>query len=148
MTESKNDVPLATNGRPDPESVLDGLKDFQRATVNHVFRRLYEDDDCTRRYLVADEVGLGKTMVARGVIAKTINYLWEHTTRIDIVYVCSNADIARQNITRLKLKGCQSFSLASRITLLPITIEQPKKSGKKGPHGRTETPSRKSSKGG
>ncbi len=115
------------NQRPDTEAILAGLKDFQLATVEHVFNRLYLDADCTRRYLVADEVGLGKTLVARGVIAKTIDYLWDRTPRIDIVYVCSNTDIARQNINRLNVIGCNEFSLASRITLLPLTIIDPQK---------------------
>ena len=110
------------NTRPDTSAILDGLKDFQRATVEHVFRRLYLDEDCTRRFLVADEVGLGKTLVARGVIAKTIDHLWDRTKRIDILYVCSNADIARQNIKRMSLPGCKQFSLASRITLLPLHL--------------------------
>ncbi|QDU96261.1 helicase-related protein [Lignipirellula cremea] len=108
--------------RPDTKLILDGLKDFQRGTVEYVFRRLYLDDDCARRFLVADEVGLGKTLVARGVIAKTIDHLWDRTDRIDIVYVCSNTDIARQNIQRLNVTGCEDFSLSSRITLLPITV--------------------------
>ena len=110
--------------RPDTQSILDGLKDFQRDTVEYVFRRLYLDDDCTRRFLVADEVGLGKTLVARGVIARAIDHLWERTERIDVVYVCSNSDIARQNIQRLNVTGCEDFSLSSRITLLPITVAQ------------------------
>ena len=65
------------------------------------FARLYTDDDCTRRFLVADEVGLGKTLVARGVIAKAIDHLWETVPRIDIIYICSNSNIASQNITKL-----------------------------------------------
>ena len=46
---------------------------------------------------MADETGLGKTHVAREVIAQTIEHLQEtdHVKRIDIVYVCSNADIRR-----------------------------------------------------
>lgn len=108
--------------RPDSSSVLAGLKDFQRATVDYVFRRMYLDADCVRRFLVADEVGLGKTLVARGVIAKAIDHLWEQTGRIDVVYVCSNTDIARQNINRLNVTGCEDFSLSSRITLLPVTV--------------------------
>jgi hypothetical protein len=110
------------NSRPDTAAILDGLKDFQRDTVDYVFRRMYLDDDCVRRFLVADEVGLGKTLVARGMIAKTIDHLWDRTDRIDVVYVCSNTDIARQNINRLNVTGCEEFSLSSRITLLPITV--------------------------
>lgn len=109
--------------KPETAKILAGLKDFQRSTVEHVFRRLYTDQDSNRRFLVADEVGLGKTLIARGVIAKTIDHLWESTPRIDVVYVCSNTDIARQNINRLKVLGCNEFALSSRITLLPIKVE-------------------------
>ena len=58
--------------RPDTNAVLSGLKGFQRDTVEYAFERLYLAPDSTRRFLVADEVGLGKTLVARGVIAKAI----------------------------------------------------------------------------
>lgn len=109
--------------KPETAKILAGLKDFQRRTVDHVFRRLFTDPDSNRRFLVADEVGLGKTLIARGVIAKTIDHLWESTPRIDIVYVCSNTDIARQNINRLKVLGCNEFAMSSRITLLPIKVE-------------------------
>ena len=57
--------------------VLAGLKGFQRKTVDHVFRRMYDDLNPAMRFLVADEVGLGKTLVARGLIAKTIQRLQE-----------------------------------------------------------------------
>ncbi len=106
---------------PNTPAILARLKDFQRDTVEYVFRRLYQDHDCTRRFLVADEVGLGKTLVAQGVIAKTIDHLWKRTERIDIIYVCSNTDIARQNINRLNITG-DDFSLSSRVTLLPLTL--------------------------
>ncbi|MDQ3818009.1 MAG: hypothetical protein M3362_09985 [Acidobacteriota bacterium] len=106
------------------DSVLKGLKDFQRKTVDYVFRRLYLDNPPAGRFLVADEVGLGKTLVARGVIAKVIEHLRnkDKDLRIDIVYICSNADIARQNINRLNVTGGEDFELASRITLLPILL--------------------------
>lgn len=106
----------------DPEAVLNGLKDFQRCTVEHVHRRFYLDHDATDRFLVADEVGLGKTMVARGVIAKSIAHLWDDVPRIDIVYICSNADIARQNANRLNPLREVEFTQATRLTLLPETI--------------------------
>ncbi|MGM0578728.1 MAG: hypothetical protein ACQEXJ_23600, partial [Myxococcota bacterium] len=73
---------------------------------------------------MADEVGLGKTMVARGVIAKAVRHLQEHTPvdRIDVVYVCSNASIARQNVNRLKLTKHKDMAFASRLTLLPAEL--------------------------
>ncbi|MCK6461069.1 MAG: DEAD/DEAH box helicase, partial [Planctomycetes bacterium] len=107
--------------RPDVQKVLRGLKDFQRETVDLVFRRMYTDGDATRRFLLADEVGLGKTLVCKGLIAKVIDHLWEKADRIDVLYVCSNADIARQNIRRLGSAG-RGFTHAHRITLLPVTI--------------------------
>src|ERR1051326_5212580 len=87
--------------KPDSEHVLLALKDFQRRTVDYAFKRMYLDRDFTKRFLVADEGGLGKTLVARGVIAKVVDHLWDRVERIDVVYICSNADIARQNIARL-----------------------------------------------
>jgi hypothetical protein len=108
--------------RPDLSSILAGLKDFQLDTAEYVFRRMYTDPDFTRRFLIADEVGLGKTIVAKGVIGKTVDYLWESIDRIDVVYICSNSDIARQNINRLKIAKDDHFALATRITLLPIQV--------------------------
>lgn len=113
--------------RPDLSSVLGGLKDFQRDSVEYIFRRLYTDLDSTRRFLLADEVGLGKTMVAKGVIARAIDHLWAEVQRIDIIYICSNSDIARQNINRLKVSDHGEAALASRITLLPTKIKELKK---------------------
>ncbi len=110
--------------RPSVAEVLERLKDFQRNTVDYVFKRLYLDDDQVSRFLIADEVGLGKTLVARGVIAKVVDHLWETKKRIDVVYICSNQDIARQNINRLNLPGVETFQYASRATLLPITTHQ------------------------
>lgn len=109
--------------KPDSSQALAGLKDFQRRTVDHVFRRLYTDNDYTRRFLIADEVGLGKTLVAKGVIAKAIDHLWDTVGRIDIVYICSNSDIARQNIARLNVLSDQEFSMPDRITLLPERVK-------------------------
>ncbi|MBK9547101.1 MAG: hypothetical protein IPO51_14895 [Dehalococcoidia bacterium] len=105
--------------------VMAGLKGFQRKTVDHVFRRMYDDPNPATRFLVADEVGLGKTLVARGLIAKAIQRLQEQRVkRIDVLYICSNADIARQNIQRLNVTGRSDFSLASRITLLPLELHR------------------------
>jgi len=116
--------PRRAGERPDPNAVLDGLKGFQRDTVEYAFERLYTAPDSTRRFLVADEVGLGKTLVARGLIAKAIDHLWDGDHRvdqIDIVYICSNAQIARQNVRRLQI-GSGRFVRAGRLGLLPREI--------------------------
>lgn len=110
--------------RPDTEQVLSGLRGFQRDTVEYVFRRMYLDENPTRRFLIADEVGLGKTYVARGVIAKAIDHLQAQNPgmRIDIVYICSNAEIARQNIRSLNVTGSDDARL-DRITLMPKKVK-------------------------
>lgn len=79
-----------SDARPNVARALEGLKGFQRTTVEYAFDRLYLDKDSSHRFLVADEVGLGKTLVARGVVAKTIDHLWDDIERIDIVYICSD----------------------------------------------------------
>jgi hypothetical protein len=104
--------------------ILNRLRDFQRRTVEYVFRRMYLDEERTTRFLVADEVGLGKTMVARGIIAKTIRHLEDQgVERIDIVYVCSNAAVASQNLNRLNVYGNRHFTMATRLTLLPAHLK-------------------------
>lgn len=97
------------------------LKDFQRATVRAVVEALYTKR--TPRFLVADEVGLGKTKIARAVVAETIRRLWSRkdVDRIDIVYICSNSQIARQNIEDLRVVGTAARSV-DRITLLPSAL--------------------------
>jgi hypothetical protein len=100
-------------------TVLGGLKDFQLDTVAHVTDRLYGDDPVDR-FLVADEVGLGKTLVAKGVIALAIERLQrERGDRIDVVYICSNGDIARQNLARLNPTKLTELNFSERLTMLP-----------------------------
>lgn len=100
---------------------LTGLKDFQQRTVNYVFQQFYGDKP-QNRFLVADEVGLGKTMVARGIIAKVIEHLQDNVDRIDIIYICSNAAIAAQNIKRLNVSNEAQFSHSTRLTFLPKQV--------------------------
>ncbi len=107
--------------RPDVSEILGTLKDFQRATVEYIFDQLFQNRK-TDRFLLADEVGLGKTMVARGVIARVVDRLWNRKDRIDIAYICSNAEIARQNINRLNIARDAAFQTASRLTLLPMQV--------------------------
>ncbi len=106
------------------EDLLEPLKPFQRRTVDHAFERLFLAADSTSRFLVADEVGLGKTLVARGIIARAIEHLWEDVDRIDIVYICSNAAIARANLPKLRVGGAseRTLALATRLTLLATEL--------------------------
>lgn len=116
---------MTTQQRPDTAAVFAGLKDFQRQTVDHVTARLFDEAEPSKRFLVADEVGLGKTLVARGVIAATVDRLWDTDRRIDIVYICSNSQIARQNLRKLNfVDRDQQQSHADRITLLPYAMGQ------------------------
>ena len=106
-------------------AVLDRLRDFQKRTAEYAFQRLYQAPDSTRRFLIADEVGLGKTLVAAGLIRLAVEHLRAtNTPRVDIIYICSNQAIARQNVNRIKqLLGIETEPLASRITLLPYKLK-------------------------
>ena len=83
------------------DEVLRMLKPFQRDTVTHVddlFRR------GSNRVLVSDEVGLGKTLVAKGVVATTAALrIEEDDPFFKVVYVCSNSAIVNQNLSKLSI---------------------------------------------
>lgn len=83
-------------------NVMSSLKDFQRATVEKIESMFRAGK---RRVLVADEVGLGKTMIAKGVISKTakLRYIDENDNLFKVIYVCSNLNIAKQNLSKLNL---------------------------------------------
>ena len=105
----------------DVEAVLADLKDFQRRTARWAFERMFAEGDPATRFLVADEVGLGKTHVAKGVIAQVIDHLRRTgDARLGIVYVCSNAAIARQNVRKLVSEGIQPLEGVERLTMLPL----------------------------
>lgn len=83
------------------EMTFNGLKDFQRETVKRV-ANLFENNQ--NRVLVADEVGMGKTMIAKGVIAKMAQIrIKEGDDLFKVVYICSNQAIAKQNIKTLNI---------------------------------------------
>src|SRR5688572_13099864 len=110
--------------KPDRAAALATLRQFQRETVDHVVQCLL-DDKGSKRVLVADEVGLGKTLVARGVVAEFVERAWEKVPRIDILYVCSNAALARENLKKLRVGGQAAGSVeATRFTLMPIAARQ------------------------
>ena len=127
--------------RAKESEILEGLKDFQRATVDRCFEVFRSGQN---RILVADEVGLGKTLVAKGVIARLAS--WHKDEQDDnlfkVVYICSNQSIASQNIqklysgatvdgvsdTRLSMQHLKIFEqendesvLAKYVQLIPLT---------------------------
>ena len=108
---------------PDDEHVersLKSLKDFQRATVDVVYDNLFKNGQ--QRMLVADEVGLGKTIVAKGVIARCIKDRLASGDRqpLKVTYICSNQVIAQENVGKLDIyPNRQSHDrFASRLTYL------------------------------
>jgi hypothetical protein len=85
------------------ERSLRMLKDFQRASVDVVYDRLYVQGQT--RMLVADEVGLGKTIVAKGIIARRLKDKLEQgdSTPLRVTYICSNQIIGQANVKKLDI---------------------------------------------
>lgn len=85
------------------DAALAGLKDFQRATVETVYERLFASSQ--KNMLVADEVGLGKTIVAKGLIAMALRERIRcgDATPFRVTYVCSSQVIAGENIGKLNV---------------------------------------------
>src|SRR4051812_45302985 len=122
-----------TERHVDAVAVLADLKDFQRRTAVWAFQRMFDDRDPALRFLVADEVGLGKTHVAKGVIAQVIDHLQSRgDERHDIVYVCSNGAIARQNVRKLVPRGIEPLDEVERLTMLPLAELDRGGSGRSG----------------
>lgn len=90
------------------DETLSGLKDFQQATVNRVTHHFLDNDDHHNRILVADEVGLGKTIVAKGIIARLLknraqSHNTDETAPLRVIYICSNQALAHENQRKLSL---------------------------------------------
>ena len=86
------------------------LKDFQKATADNIDRKFYEENKS--RHLLADEVGLGKTIVAKGVIAKAMERHLKSSNRdssFRVVYICSNQALTGQNLTKLNIFNRKEF---------------------------------------
>lgn len=78
------------------------LKDFQLATVHKAMSN-FSDNRHSGRVLVADEVGLGKTVVAKGVIAEMLKARLNQSPfkPLRVTYICSNLTLANENIRKL-----------------------------------------------
>jgi uncharacterized membrane protein YkvA (DUF1232 family) len=94
------------------------LREFQKAAVDRIVHML--DSNNSGRYLLADEVGLGKTLIAQGVVQR----LSERRKRFTVVYLCSNLEIAAQNAEKLAPSDTQAKALKDRLTLMTLGINQ------------------------
>jgi len=110
---------------------LDRLKGFQRATVDVLYSRLYgnKDGENQRCMLVADEVGLGKTIVACGLIARLLKSRNDEGKRkpLKVTYICSNQVIAQENIGKLNLFP-NTFHMARPVSRIAFLAKESAKS--------------------
>ena len=94
-------------------------KPFQQATVRAALQT-FDDENGPRRFLVADEVGLGKTIVAQGVIREMMR---RKRGPLVVLYVCSNLSIAHQNRRKILEVLAEETEGAvcevDRLTLVP-----------------------------
>ena len=70
------------------------LLPYQRASVDKICKHF----ENSGKALLADEVGLGKTFVAKGVVAKLAAEHWEKNRKpFRVAYICPNQNVAAQN---------------------------------------------------
>lgn len=102
--------------------IMAGLKDFQQATVNRI-DTLYRSGQM--RVLVSDEVGLGKTLIARGTVAKLAQMQKARGDNlVKVVYICSNSAIADQNLSKLMISNevRREATGSSRLSMQHLNI--------------------------
>jgi hypothetical protein len=103
-----------------------GLRLFQEVTRQRACEVLFNETG-HRRFLIADEVGLGKTRVARGVI-RTLHDRRSRRAATVVVYIAANMEIARQNLRILRFTD-EPHDLPTRPTLLPLALSAVRASG-------------------
>jgi hypothetical protein len=101
-------------------------KAFQIATIRAVMKAL-RSSRTHRHFLVADEVGLGKTVVAQGVISELMLQKRREANRpLVVFYVCSSLAIVAQNRRKLlevlpKNEWPAALCTVDRLTLVGTT---------------------------
>ncbi len=110
-------------------------KDFQSETAKHIaeYWGIGDSKDCNgnvhekRRYLLADEVGLGKTIVASEVLQQFSNKMKDRPHKV--FYICGNLNLVKENEKKLLPKTMINTSkyqrkdiraMKGRLALLPI----------------------------
>ena len=96
-------------------------KDFQKATADRIVE-VFRSGQV--RVLLADEVGLGKTIVAREVVRQVEQWHREDgDPHFKVVYICSNINIASQNAGKLGIRDQMNVS-ESRLSMQHLKIYQ------------------------
>lgn len=105
------------------QEIISSLKDFQLATVERVSNQFNAG---RKRVLVADEVGLGKTLIARGTIINQAIARYESGNEIcKVVYICSNQSIANQNISKLDVfNSYKDYASESRLSMQHLVMRE------------------------
>ena len=101
--------------------------DFQEETARRIFQIFKSGKQ--NRVLLADEVGLGKTIVASAVVRKVADWQREekkktnNTEPFKVIYICSNINIANQNYRKLGIaeEDCLNFN-ESRLSMQHLKI--------------------------
>ena len=107
-------------------------KEFQLKTAKHI-AHLFKTGQ--NRVLLSDEVGLGKTIVARKVIELLASK--QKSNLFKVVYICSNAGIANQNAQTIGYHQNSLDVSESRLSMQHLYLYHEKKKGvnKSGKNG-------------
>ena len=100
-------------------------KDFQRATAERIIE-IFKSGQ--KRVLLSDEVGLGKTIMARTVVemAKSLPGV-EKDGIYRVVYVCSNQNIIQQNTRNLGIPKEDIMQMQdSRLSMQHLVLQERK----------------------
>lgn len=97
-------------------------KDFQQATADRIVQIFRGGQN---RVLLADEVGLGKTIVAREVVRQVAQWHKEKLgdDHFKVIYICSNVNIASQNAGKLGIRDQLKVS-ESRLSMQHLKLYQ------------------------
>ena len=104
------------------DATLGMLKDFQKETVTRVME-MFDGENASKRVLVSDEVGLGKTFIARGIVdSLRMKFVEEKKEGFKVAYICGNQVIAEQNLSRLGMLGRNSEGSSTRLSMQHLYI--------------------------
>ena len=96
--------------------------DFQKATANRILKLFKQEGQ--NRVLLADEVGLGKTIIAKEVIQRVSKWHQEiGDDHFKVIYICSNINIVKQNSKKLGVIDQLTVS-DSRLSMQHLKIYQ------------------------